>query len=103
MRVITLLLFYITVQDVFTQQSNQCRKILMLLTDDFLAALRKVESEGDICKMSADKLGPYQISEGYYNDAVEANQALRTGGVSLISNSDQLYIPQLLCYCRFVL
>ena len=77
---IALLLFYFTVQDVFAQQSVQCRKILMSLTDNFFAALRKAESEGDICKMSADKLGPYQISEEYYNDAVEANQALRTGG-----------------------
>ena len=32
-------------------------------------ALRKVESNGNICKINDDKLGPYQISEQYYNDS----------------------------------
>ena len=32
-------------------------------------ALRKVESNGNICKINANKLGPYQISEQYYNDS----------------------------------
>ena len=41
-----------------------------------------MESEGDICKISDDnnKLGPYQISEEYYNDAVADNEELKTGG-----------------------
>ena len=32
-------------------------------------ALRTVESGGNICKVKGDKLGPYQISEQYYNDS----------------------------------
>ena len=31
--------------------------------------LRKVESNGDLCKIERDKLGPYQISEQYYKNA----------------------------------
>ena len=77
---IALLLF--TVQDVYTQQDGCRRFILEKLDDDFFGALRKAESEGDICKMSDDnnKLGPYQISEEYYNDAVADNEELKTGG-----------------------
>ena len=75
---IALLLF--TVQDVYTQQDGCRRHILEKLNDDFFGALRKVESNGDICKISDDKLGPYQISEEYYNDAVADNEELKTGG-----------------------
>ena len=32
-------------------------------------ALRKVESNGSICKITGGKLGPYQISEQYYNNS----------------------------------
>ena len=75
---IALLLF--TVQDVYTQQDGCRSAILEKLDDDFFGALRKVESDGDICKISDDKLGPYQISEEYYNDAVADNEELKTGG-----------------------
>ena len=80
-----LVLLYIT-QDVYAQPSqavlsSRCsEKILEIISDDFFAALRKEESEGDICKMSAGKLGPYQISEEYYNDAVDYSETLKTGG-----------------------
>ena len=77
---IALLLF--SVQDVYTQLDGCTRAILDRLDDDFFGALRKVESDGNICKMSDDnnKLGPYQISEEYYNDAVADNEELKTGG-----------------------
>ena len=77
---IVLLLF--TAQEVYTQQAGCRLTILRQLNDDFFGALRKVESEGNICKMGtdSDKLGPYQISEEYYNDAVESNEELKTGG-----------------------
>ena len=32
-------------------------------------ALRKVESNGNTCKINGGALGPYQISEQYYNDS----------------------------------
>ena len=31
--------------------------------------LRKVESNGDLCKIDGGKLGPYQISEQYYKNS----------------------------------
>ena len=83
MKRLVLLLFLIA-QDVRAQQSEPCASsILNKLDGDFFAALRKEESEGDICKRSANKLGPYQISEEYYEDAVETNQELKTGGMSV--------------------
>ena len=52
------------------------------LLDDFFDAIREVESNGDLCKVSADgvKLGSYQISEEYYKEAVEFDERLKTGG-----------------------
>lgn len=76
---IVLLFFTVQLQDLYAQQ-NGCIKIFEKLDGDFFNALRKVESEGDICKLSADKLGPYQISEEYYNEAVEDNAELKTRG-----------------------
>ena len=31
--------------------------------------MRKVESNGDLCKIDGGKLGPYQISEQYYKNS----------------------------------
>ena len=65
---------------------SDCRVFNSELNDDFFDALRKVESDGDFCKVTVDarsnstKLGPYQISEEYYNDAVEFDPRLKTGG-----------------------
>ena len=74
-----ILLLYFTAQDVYAQDGCSI-KILEKLNDNFFNALRKEESDGDMCKIDADKLGPYQISEEYYEDAVRANQTLKTGG-----------------------
>ena len=74
-----LVLMLFTAQDIYAQQDD-CTKIFQQLDDDFFDALRKKESDGDICKMSDDKLGPYQISEEYYNDALTVNTELKTGG-----------------------
>ena len=76
-----LILFCLAVQDVYAQQ-NDCMRIFLSLSDKFFDALRVAESDGDVCKMSTDprKLGPYQISEDYYRESVEANQTLRLGG-----------------------
>ena len=82
-----------------TNQSNHysdsgCREFNSGLNDDFFDALRKVESDGDLCKVSVEvsvnvssnstsnstELGPYQISEEYYNEAVEFDPRLKTGG-----------------------
>ena len=46
----------------------------------FFDALRKEESDGDLCNIGENGIGPYQISERYYNEAVEYNSQLRNGG-----------------------
>ena len=74
---------YFISQDIYAQQDadGECKKIFVSLNKKFFNALRKIESEGDICKMSTDKLGPYQISEEYYEDAVSSNSQLKSGGM----------------------
>lgn len=49
---------------------------------ELLNAMQYVESKGDSCAVGDTKrsLGPYQIMEGYYNDAVEFNPSLKDGG-----------------------
>ena len=48
----------------------------------FFEALKKVESQGDFCRISEDsgKIGLYQISEEYYNQAVCFNEELAQNG-----------------------
>ena len=53
------------------------------MVEDFFDALRKLESNGNLCKIEGNKAGPYQISEEYYNEAVEYNPQLRDGGTSV--------------------
>ena len=43
-------------------------------------AIRKVESNGNQCKINGNRIGPYQLSEQYYNEALGNNQNLRNGG-----------------------
>ena len=64
-----------------------CSSINMVLDDEdgkFFEAVRKVESEGNLCKINQTtgetKIGPYQISEDYYNDAACFNEDLATNG-----------------------
>ena len=83
-----LLLLWFKALDISAQYSDyDCSQTLwlkLLLSDNFFDALHKVESGGDLCKIGADgnltELGPYQISEEYYNEAVEFDPGLRTGG-----------------------
>ena len=57
-----------------------CPAVRARADDRFLDILRDVESEGDTCKISGSKIGPYQISEEYYDEAVEFNEDLTTSG-----------------------
>ena len=81
-----LLLLWLKALDISAQYSDfNCTSFNSQLTDGFFDALRQVESGGDLCKIGADgngstELGPYQISEEYYNEAVEFNPRLKTGG-----------------------
>lgn len=49
---------------------------------ELLNAMQYVESKGDSCAVGDNgrSLGPYQIMEGYYNDAVEFNPSLKDEG-----------------------
>lgn len=49
---------------------------------ELLNAMQYVESRGYSCAVGDNgrSLGPYQIMEGYYNDAVEFNPSLKYGG-----------------------
>ena len=64
-----------------------CSSINVVLDDKngkFFEAVRIAESEGDVCKInrttSGTKIGPYQITEDYYNDAACFNEDLETNG-----------------------
>ena len=57
-----------------------CPTVRARVDDRFLDVLRDVESEGDTCKISGSKIGPYQISKEYYDEAVEFNEDLTTSG-----------------------
>ena len=67
-----------------TAQYSNCTKILRKLGDNFFDALRKVESDGDQCRISdgGHELGPYQISEKYYKEAVEFDITLKAEGIT---------------------
>lgn len=62
--------------------SDSCSSINVFLNDKFFKAVRKAESEGKLCRISEDnyRIGPYQISEKYYNDAVCFNEELKLNG-----------------------
>ena len=71
----------------FTISDVDCSSINVILDGGdgkFFEAVRKVESEGDLCKINQTtgeiKIGPYQISEDYYNDAACFNEDLKTNG-----------------------
>ena len=51
--------------------------------DRFFQVLRNLESGGNICEVIEDKIGPYQLSEEYYDVAVTFNERLSAGGFDL--------------------
>lgn len=85
-------LLYFTTQEIFCQsqqlaQQKSCPQstaISQRLDAKFFNALRKLASDGYTCKINASKLGPYQITESYYNEAVEFNPQLKNGGSYII-------------------
>jgi hypothetical protein len=59
------------------------------LSQSLLDAIRYVESGGDVCALGDStsgmmSLGAYQITQDYYNDAVEANATLTAYGEGII-------------------
>ena len=61
-----------------------CSTIDVLLDDRFFEVLKHFESRGDLCNVSkvndTYKIGPYQISENYYNEATCFNESLKMNG-----------------------
>ena len=89
---VLLLLLYFIAKGVYAQQDDDdCEKIFYDF-EKFFNVLRKIESEGDICKLSTEKLGPYQISKEYYEDAVSSNSQLKSGGKHCSCSSIANYI-----------
>ena len=60
----------------------QCPSVNRHVNDIFFEVLKNVESSGNVCKIniSENKLGPYQISKTYYEDAVAFDQDLKRPG-----------------------
>ena len=61
---------------------DQCLQdgIFTLLDEQLFDAILKEESEGDICKIDGNKIGPFQISKEYYEEAVRCKPSLSHGG-----------------------
>ena len=53
---------------------------LIIIEDKVYNALRQVESDGDLCKIDGDKIGPYQLSRQYYDEAVAFDIKLSNEG-----------------------
>ena len=68
----------------FTIDDVDCSTINVVINDRFFEVLRHLESRGDLCNVSKVngifKIGPYQISENYYNDATCFNESLKMNG-----------------------
>ncbi|XP_065920074.1 uncharacterized protein [Dysidea avara] len=61
---------------------EQCSALVILqLNEQFFSALRKVESDGDVCMINGNRIGPYQISEQYYDGAAECRPSLQNEGM----------------------
>jgi len=77
-----LVLLLVSLQAVDAQECHP--RIEGLLNRDDIGnlfdALRQVLSNGDQCKIGEYGIGPYQISEQYYNESVEHYPQLRNGG-----------------------
>ena len=54
------------------------RSVIKQLKNSY--AFRQVLSNGDQCKIGKYGIGPYQISEQYYNEAVDHYPQLKNGG-----------------------
>ena len=49
--------------------------------EGFFDALRLLESDGNVCKIGENGIGPYQISKQHYDEAVDYDpELLRNGG-----------------------
>ena len=52
----------------------------IVIEDKVYDALRRAVSDGDLYKIDGDKIGPYQISKQYYDEAVKFDVKLLNEG-----------------------
>ena len=82
---LVLLIVPIVAQDDSTCFEQCPENVIGLLNDQFFSALRKIESDGDVCMISGNRIGPYQISEKYYNESVECRPSLKNEGMAVFN------------------
>ena len=89
--VYVLLLLNVDVQITVAQTpaTSSCPSVDVHVDDRFLDILRNIESEGDLCKINitGSKIGPYQISKAYYDDALDFNEDLERPGTVIYNLS----------------
>ena len=94
---LVLLLVSLQTSLVQLQEPPSCnQRIEKHLTDlskigKFFDSLRREESDGDLCNIGENGIGPYQISEQYYKQAVGYNRQLRNGGTYLVSRGQTAF------------
>jgi len=60
---------------------EQCSALVIgQLNEKFFSALRKIESDGNVCMINGNRIGPYQISEQYYDVAADCRPSLKNEG-----------------------
>ena len=64
------------------------------VSDELLYAIRCVESNENVCAIGDNgrSIGAYQIMRGYYSDAVEFSDTLRTSGYGKLIKTYSSYI-----------
>lgn len=86
----TVLLLVLSAQVVRPQEPSCPARVTELfnnqaqLVERLFEALRQIESEGDQCKINDDRIGPYQLSERYYDEAVAHDERLKVGGTNML-------------------
>jgi len=81
---------------------EQCPALVIGQLDErFFSALRKVESGGDLCVINGNKIGPYQISEQYFDVAKQCRPSLLNEGqwLAVIKSFVSLYYQACLPAC----
>ena len=58
-----------------------------LISDEDYDVIHRVESGGDLCKIDGNKIGPFQISKEYYDEATEFDPSLLNEGKYRLANN----------------
>lgn len=63
-----------------------------LISDRVYDVIHREESGGDLCKIDGNKIGPFQISKDYYDEAAEFDSSLlNEGKYRLVNNIIQVF------------